>query len=177
MKTKFKNTIIRFIGLFYKQFTFKSSYSVKRLFLIFFLQKIIGINRQVPWFVHHSSFVKSFDKIEKGTKNPGIAPGIYIDGRSGIVFGQNVWLGPNVSVISKNHDFTKYTEYTESPPIKIGKNSLLLAGCTILPGVELGNHVIVAAGAVVTKSFTEDDILIGGIPAKIIKKIEPYQEN
>ena len=40
----------------------------------------------------------------------------------------------------------------------------------ILPGVEIGNNVIVAAGAEVTKSYKEDNIIIGGMPAKIIKK-------
>ena len=87
---------------------------------------------------------------------------------------ENVWIGPRVSIISKNHSISDYTKYTESSPVIIGKNSLLLAGSTILPGVELGEHTIVAAGSVVTKSFPEKDQIIGGIPAKVIKKIEAY---
>ena len=42
---------------------------------------------------------------------------------------------------------------------------------TILPGVHLGNHVIVGAGSVVTKSITEDNVVVAGNPAKIVKKI------
>ena len=42
---------------------------------------------------------------------------------------------------------------------------------TILPGVTIGNNVVVAAGAVVTKNVP-DNVLVGGIPAKIIKEIE-----
>lgn len=176
MKRKIKILLLKFIGIFYKRFVPKPNFPLKRLFLFFFLQKIIGINRKVPWPVHFTSFVKGFENIKEGTKNPGFAPGAYIDGRNGIVFEENVWMGPKVSIISQNHSLTKYTDYLKVKPIKIGKNSLLLSACTILPGVELAEHTVVAAGSVVTKSFDESNILIGGIPAKIIKKINPYEE-
>ena len=42
---------------------------------------------------------------------------------------------------------------------------------TILPGVTIGNNVIVAAGAVVTKDVP-DNVIVGGVPAKVIKTIE-----
>lgn len=152
-------------------------YSIKKLSLIFFMQKIIGINRKVQWPVHFTSQVKSYKNIKKHTqKNPGSALGCYIDGRNGIVLEENVWIGPNVSIISRNHSVTFYTEYSESPPVIIRKNSLLSSACIILAGVELGEHTIVAAGAVVTKSFPDKNQLIGGNPAKFIKKIDDYKE-
>ena len=151
-------------------------YSVKKMFLIFFMQKIIGVNRKVPWPVHFTSFVKSHENIKKKTaKNPGAAPGCYIDGRNGIIIEENVWIGPNVSIISQNHSLTKYTNYKKANPIKIGKNSLLTTGCIILPEVELGEHTIVAAGAVVTKSFPEKNQVLAGNPAKVIKVIDDYE--
>ena len=52
--------------------------------------------------------------------------------------------------------------------ITIGDNCFIGARCTILYGVELGNDTIVAAGSVVTKSFLQEKIIIGGNPAKII---------
>ncbi|MGK7396380.1 MAG: acyltransferase [Candidatus Cyclobacteriaceae bacterium M3_2C_046] len=60
---------------------------------------------------------------------------------------------------------------TQRQGIRIGKNSFIGAGSTILHGVELGEQCMVAAGSVVTKSFPPRT-LIGGIPAKAIKQIE-----
>ena len=57
----------------------------------------------------------------------------------------------------------------------IGDNCWIATNAVILPGVELGEHVIVGAGSVVTQSFKENNILIGGVPAKIIKKLDNYE--
>ncbi len=139
-------------------------------------QKIFGINRKVKWPVHHTSWFKEPEKIIRGTKAPGFAKGCYLDARNGIVFEENVWMGPRVSIISMNHDNNDYTAYVKDKPVIIRKNSLLSANAIILAGVELGEHTVVAAGAVVTKSFPEGNCIIGGNPAQIIKKLEGYKQ-
>jgi acetyltransferase-like isoleucine patch superfamily enzyme len=101
--------------------------------------------------------------------------GCFIDGRNGIDIGQNVWIGPKVNLISRNHNVCDYHQYVEDGPIVIGDDCWLGTGSTILPGVRLGNHVVVAAGAVVTKSFSEDDIILAGVPARIVRRLEPYR--
>jgi maltose O-acetyltransferase len=55
-------------------------------------------------------------------------------------------------------------------PITIGDNVWIGGGAIINPGITIGNNVVIASGAVVTKDFP-DDVVIGGNPAKIIKKI------
>ncbi len=132
-------------------------------------------NRSVKWPVHFTSVIIEPKKIKPGTKAPGFSMGCFIDGRNGIEIGENVWIGPRVSLISQNHDENDYTKYVKASPIIIGKNSLLTANCVILPEVELGEHTIVAAGAVVTKSFKEGNQIIGGVPAKVIKKLADYR--
>lgn len=138
-------------------------------------QKLVGVNKSVPWPVHFTSLVKAPEKIQSGTKAPGSAIGCYIDGRNGIIIEENVWIGPRVSIISQNHDNDNYFHYLDEKPIKIRKNSLLATNCVILPGVELGTHTIVAAGAVVTKSFVEGNQVLAGNPAKVIKKLGEYK--
>ena len=59
----------------------------------------------------------------------------------------------------------------EREPIKVGNNAWFGGNVTILPGVTLGDNVVVAAGAVVTKSFG-DNVVLAGNPAKVIKEIE-----
>ncbi len=137
----------------------------------FFFQKILRINGSVPWMVHFTSKIKSHQNIKNGNRNPGMSISCYIDGRNGIVFGENVWIGPGVKIISMNHNSKKLNEYIESKEIQIGDNCWLGAGSIILPEVSLANNIVVGAGAVVTKSFNQSNIVIAGNPAKIIKVI------
>jgi acetyltransferase-like isoleucine patch superfamily enzyme len=76
-----------------------------------------------------------------------------------------------------NHDVNDYDKYTKAKPIKIGDNSWIGASAILLAEVEIGAHTIVAAGAIVTKSFPEGNQVLGGNPAKVIKKLEEYNSN
>ena len=49
-----------------------------------------------------------------------------------------------------------------------------MMSAVILPGVTIGRHVVVAAGAVVTKDVP-DNCVVGGIPAKILKDLNPQE--
>ena len=148
----------------------------KNILVMAFFQKMLRVNANVPWPVHWASRVDAPEKIQRGTRVPGYMPGCYFDGRNGIIIGENVLFGPNVNVISMNHDLCDFNDYSTAKPIVIGKNSWIGAGCTILPGVELGEHTIVGAGSVVTKSFVEPDQVIAGNPACVVKKISSYRE-
>ena len=57
-------------------------------------------------------------------------------------------------------------------PVRIGNDVWIGGNVTILPGVTIGNNVVVAAGAVVTKDIP-DNTLVGGVPAKKLKDLEP----
>jgi sugar O-acyltransferase (sialic acid O-acetyltransferase NeuD family) len=56
---------------------------------------------------------------------------------------------------------------------KIGEYTQIGANATILPNIIVGNNVIVGAGAVVTKDVPDNSLMVG-IPAKIIKKLNPF---
>ncbi len=55
--------------------------------------------------------------------------------------------------------------------VKIGKGAAVLAGCTVLPGVSIGEKALVAAGAIVAKDV-DAYTLVGGCPAKLIRKLK-----
>lgn len=140
------------------------------------IQKFLRINYHVQWPVHWTSQIIAHENIERGNRTPGLSIGCYLDGRNGIIIGKNTWIGPKVSIISMNHDKINYHNYRNASPIVIGANCWIATGAIILPEVEIGDHVVVAAGSVVTKSFTQNDLLIGGNPAVTLKRLSAYDE-
>ena len=81
-------------------------------------------------------------------------------------------VGPhNVVLATINHDLDPAKRQSMSyAPIHIGKNVWIGANATVLAGVTIGDGAVVAAGAVVTKDV-EPNTIVGGVPAKVIKKI------
>ena len=172
MTNKLFNLLCR---LFYRKFN-PEGYSKKTILLYILIQKIVGINRNVPWPVHWSSRVVGCKNIQTVDLAIGFMPGCNIDGRNGIVIGKNVILATNVSVISQNHDVSDFNKYVDERPIHIAENCWIGTHVVILPGVELGPHTVVAAGAIVTKSFPQGNQIIAGNPAVVVKEIGNYKE-
>ncbi len=138
------------------------------------VQKIFRINAHVPWPVHFTTQVLCPEKIEIGSRTPGGAMGCFIDGRNGIKIGHNVWIGPRVTIISQDHENDNFNNYKIEDPISIGSNCILCTNAIILPSVKLGEHTIVAAGAIVTRSFPEGNVILAGNPAKVVRKLKSY---
>lgn len=159
-----------------KEFRFMG---MKNYIVYFIFQRVFRINSTSSWPVHWSSVVSTPKNISfKDEITPlGYSPSSYIQATNGIRIGSNVIHAIGLKIITSNHEINDFTKHTKNKPVVIGDNCWLGANVTILPGVQLGNHVIVAAGSVVTKSFLEDNIVIGGVPAKVLKKIEPYNGN
>ncbi|MCH1930965.1 sugar O-acetyltransferase [Shewanella sp. A25] len=87
--------------------------------------------------------------------------------------GDNCMIAPQVGIYTATHPIDPIErcsgiEYAK--PITIGNNCWIGGHATINPGVTLGDNVVVASGAVVTKSFGSN-LVIGGNPAKVIKTI------
>lgn len=100
------------------------------------------------------------------------SPGTYFQNFKGHIYlGKGTYIAPNVGLITANHDFQNLDQHTEGKDIIIGDKCWIGMNAVILPGVVLGERTIVAAGAVVSKSFPDGKVVIGGVPAKIIKSI------
>lgn len=87
----------------------------------------------------------------------------------GITIEDDVMVAANVQLISNNHDLYDHQILT-CKPVRLKRNCWIGAGATILPGITVGENAVVAAGAVVTKNV-EDNTVVGGNPAKVIKRI------
>jgi len=172
-----KKLFFLFCKLTKNQGFIKPEFSLRKLVKFFFIQKILRFNTKVSWPVHWSSTIVMPANIHPGSRCPGFSKWCHIDGRNGINIGTNTWIGPGVKIISMNHNINNYHQYIQTEPITIGDNCWLGADCIILPGVKLGNHTIVAAGAVVVKSFPEEDQIIAGNPARVVKKTTVYQQS
>ena len=109
-------------------------------------------------------------------KNVFINSGCRFQDQGGITIGDDVLIGHNVVLATLNHDINPRKRSTMHPaPISIGHDVWIGANATVLPGVTIGDGAIIAAGAVVTKDVPPN-VIAGGVPAKILKKIETSQE-
>jgi acetyltransferase-like isoleucine patch superfamily enzyme len=92
-----------------------------------------------------------------------------------VCIGSHVNLAQGITVTALNHNFEDATKRIDeqgvsTKPVVIGDDVWIGANAVILPGVTIGSHCVVAAGAVVTKDVP-DNTLVGGVPAKVIKKL------
>lgn len=138
-------------------------------------QKIFRINAHVPFPVSPRVKVGIPQNIEFDPDDMQMfhSMGIYFQAVGGkLIFGKGVWVAPNVGFISSNHNLQNPDKRDPGKDIIIGDKSWIGMNTMILPGVELGPHTVVGAGAVVTKSFKEGHCVIAGNPAKVIKLLE-----
>lgn len=89
-----------------------------------------------------------------------------------IEFEDGIMAAPGLKIATINHDmYDRHLTYTYGKVI-VKKNAWLGLNVTICPGVTIGKYAVVAAGAVVTKDVP-DYAVVGGVPAKVIKMLDP----
>ncbi|RPD97935.1 sugar O-acetyltransferase [Aureibaculum marinum] len=91
-----------------------------------------------------------------------------------VTIGDRVMFGPNVQIYTATHPLdakTRNSWLEFAKPISIGNDVWIGGGAIICPGVNIGDRAVIGAGAVVTKNVP-NDVLVGGNPAKIVKKID-----
>lgn len=97
----------------------------------------------------------------------------FIGAAGGVEIGSGVLMGQRVSIHSQNHEYSDPSvpiarQGTTQRGVRIRDDCWIGSGAIILDGVELGQGCVVAAGAVVTKSFPPNSVL-AGVPAKVIQ--------
>lgn len=101
----------------------------------------------------------------------GVASGASIYGVGGVKICENSMLSVGVLILSTEHDsgapLMRLTGVHK--PVYIGREVWVGAGAIVVPGVTIGDHAIIGAGAVVTRDV-EPYTLVGGVPARVIRK-------
>lgn len=104
--------------------------------------------------------------------NVFINQGCHFMDMGGIAIGDDVMIGPKVTIVSAGHPVSPSERRNgiTTAPVVIGKNVWIGASATILQGVEIGENAVVAAGAVVSRSVPANT-LVAGVPARVIRSL------
>ncbi|BCX79903.1 acetyltransferase [Campylobacter sp. 19-13652] len=117
-------------------------------------------------------FYSDFGKNISLGKNVFINAGCKFQDQGGIEIADNVLIGHNVVLATINHaEAPSQRANMHLKPIKIAKNVWIGSGAIITQGVSVGEGAIIAAGSVVTKDVPAM-VVVGGVPAKVIKFIK-----
>ena len=103
-----------------------------------------------------------------------IGKGSGIVGHLRIEIGDDVWTGHHVYVTDQNHgyrdvDLPISRQSMPERPVRIGNGSWLGHGCIVLPGAQVGNHVVVGANSVVTGTLPDFCVAVGS-PARVVRR-------
>ena len=90
-----------------------------------------------------------------------------------VVFGDNVFLAPHVSIYTAGHPVdaeVRNTEVEYARPVTIGSNVWIGGNVVINPGVTIGSNVVIGSGSVVTKDIPDNTVAAGN-PCRVIRPI------
>ncbi|TBU74534.1 acyltransferase [Pseudomonas daroniae] len=139
---------------------------------VFALRLCKSIGRNVFW--GRCVEIVSWDSLELGN-NVSIHKDCYIDATGGVSIGSDVSIAHSSSILSFEHTWSLIDVPIRSnpcsySPVVICEDVWVGCGCRILAGVTINSRSVIAAGAVVTKDV-ESNTIVGGTPARLIKRI------
>lgn len=163
--------IVQYIS--YKPFPFWKLGCKLRYFVAKFLFKQIGINV----IIKNKCYFGDGSRIKVGNRSQ-LGQNTRLQGS--ITLGDDVIMGPDIVIMATSHEYKRIDipinlqGETIERKVEIGNDVWIGTRVIILPGVKIGDHSIIGAGAIVTKSFPPYSI-IGGNPSKLIKRRCKYE--
>ena len=169
MKNKFERYLGRFLYLSFAQWLPVSHFPVNlgqtaiRRFCARRMLEKCGKDVNIERKAHFSSRLQIGDR-------SGIGAGSWLSGT--VCIGNDVMMGPTCTIYTRNHEFSdpavpmNQQGFQEEKPVVIEDDIWIGAHVLILPGVHIGSHSVIGAGAVVTKDVP-DWAVVGGNPATV----------
>lgn len=134
---------------------------------MWFYRRILGVNVSTNSNIQMKCYLyNSTEKLQIGT-NTIINRGCTLDRRGGLIIGDNVSIGPNVSIFTAGHDIQSSDFCNQLATVTISRYASIGSNASIMPGVTIGEGAVVLPGAVVLKSLRPYSIS-GGSPAATI---------
>lgn len=137
--------------------------------LDFIAQRVFGLNDDIPWPVHYTSY--AFGDITIGRNcylSFARAVDSYYNGMNGIIIGDDTIWACGVKIISANHKIDEPSGWERARPIEIGNHVWIASNVVVCPGVHIGDYAIIGANAVVTHDIPAYAVAVG-VPARVIR--------
>jgi acetyltransferase-like isoleucine patch superfamily enzyme len=169
---KIKILLVQIIGVF--------AYFYLVFYSLFRISKILNILRKKIWFyslkhmgngseimrgtiIHGSNMLTIGDRVKIGEY-------CHIWANEGLSVGNDSLIAAHCTLTTLTHDpdAALYNKSLISKPIVIGQNVWMGYGVRVLPGINIGDNSIIAAGSVITKNIP-NNCLVAGVPAKVIR--------
>jgi acetyltransferase-like isoleucine patch superfamily enzyme len=155
-------------------FRFEGSNIVLEPGVLVFHPENISLGENV--YIGHNAILKGYFRNEMSIGNGcWIGQQCFLHSAGGLYIEENVGIGPGVRILTSQHDIyqDQHKPILHRPivyaPVMVGEGSDIGASAVILPGVKLGKNVQVGAGAVVTKSFPSNSVIVG-VPARQVAR-------
>ena len=120
-------------------------------------------------------FICDFGNRVKFGKGVFINHSAILSASGGIEFEDGSMAAPGLRIATINHDMNERHRIYTYGKVLVKKNAWIGMNVTICPGVTIGEYAVVAAGAVVTKDVP-DYAVVGGVPAKVIRYLDPKEQ-
>ena len=136
-----------------------------------FLKKLLGKTGEALWIEPH--FWCDYGYLITVGENFYANHGLVILDAGGVSFGDNVFIGPNCGFHTAGHpiDFQRRNQGLEyAYPIRVGSNVWFGAGVQVMPGVSIGDNVVIGGGSVVVKDIPSNTVAAGN-PCRVIRSI------
>lgn len=128
-----------------------------------------SVRLRMPLVIYHPECISFGNRVDVGEN-------VVIRGGGGISIGNDVLIAAGAALVSEGHPVNPPRwGRNVSKPIRIGNEVWIGANAVVLPGVTIGDGSIVAAGAVVSCDVP-DNVVVAGVPARVIRAIEPPKD-